>query len=175
MDNFINMKQSDIIVLKEKIWSDNNFKCPVLNKEVPLNKMVLDHAHKLKSELVDIDKGTIRNSLEFRVNAICGKIENNFKRYGLDREIDLVQFLRNAADYFEKGSYKDEDGNYYVHPNEVSKPKKLKFSKNCYNKLIKKMFQANKKLPDYPKNGVLTKSFEKLFIKYNIEIEYLKG
>jgi hypothetical protein len=170
------MKQQDIIVLKEKIWIKNNKKCPVLNKEIPLNKMVLDHAHKLKSEEPSIGKGTVRESLEFRVNGICGKIENAFKRYGLDKEIDLVSFLRNAADYFEKGSYQDEEGNYYIHPSEVQKEKKKKISKSCFSKLMAKMTLLKiKNIPDYPKNAVLTKSLEKLFIKYQIEITYLKN
>jgi hypothetical protein len=40
---YIEMKQADIKILKEKIWKQNNCKCPVLNKEIPLDKMVLDH------------------------------------------------------------------------------------------------------------------------------------
>ena len=35
---YIEMKQSDIRILKEKIWLENNKKCPVLNKEIPLEK-----------------------------------------------------------------------------------------------------------------------------------------
>lgn len=175
MSTLIEMKQSDIAVLREKIWLENSRKCPVLGKEVPSNKLSLDHAHKLKSEEPSIDKGTIRNSLEFRSNAICGKIENAFKRYGLDKEIDLIQFLRNAADYFEKGSYQDENGNYYIHPSEVKKENK-KISKSCFNKLIKEMKKdvKVKKLPEYPKNCKLNKGLEKMFLKYNVVIEYLK-
>ena len=36
--NFIEMKQSDIRPLKEKIWLQNDKKCPVLDVERPLDK-----------------------------------------------------------------------------------------------------------------------------------------
>ena len=58
--------------LKEKIWLENNKKCPILNKEIPLEKMALDHAHKTKSEEYSENKGVIRTSLDFRANAVLG-------------------------------------------------------------------------------------------------------
>jgi len=172
--NLIEMKQSDIAKLREKIWLENDKKCPVLGKEIELSKTALDHAHKLKAEEPAIDKGTIRNTLEFRCNAICGKIENAFKRFGLNKEIDIVTFLRNAANYFEKGSYSDENG-YYIHPSEVPDRRK-KLSKNSFNKLIKAQLKDPKckKPSKFPSSGYFTSALEKQFIKYNIEPEFLK-
>jgi len=177
---FIEMKQKDIKVLKEKIWLDNNKKCPVLNKEIPLEKMTLDHAHKKNDEEYDIDKGVIRTALDWRSNAILGKLENSIKRTGLIYEdgFDLPSFLRNAADYFEKGAYVDDNGCYYIHPNECPKPKKL--SKRNYNK-VKRLYekeefipkrknQKKKPMPPYPKTGKPTKAIIELFEKYQIEL-----
>ena len=140
MSKYIEMKQADIKVLKEKIWKQNDFKCPVLDREIPLDKMVLDHAHKRKDESYAPDKGTIRTALDFRVNAVLGKLENSFKRTGLMNEeyFDIGDFLRNAADYFEEGSYTENDA-YFIHPNEV--PKRKKVMKSEYNKVKKYYFK----------------------------------
>jgi hypothetical protein len=173
MNKLIEMKQKDIKPLKEKLWNLNDYKCPLLGIEIPLDKMVLDHIHKLKSEEPSEQKGTIRNALEFRANAMEGKIVNNWRRYfGADEDqhpISLPDFLRNLADYLETGAYVDEDNNYYIHPSEVEKPKKL--SKRNYNKL-KKLYDATnrrKKFPDFPKSGKLTVALKVLFEEFNIE------
>jgi len=176
--NYIEMKQSDIIKLKEKIWLSNNKKCPVLDKEIPLNKMVLDHAHKRKDEEYSETKGVIREALDFRVNSVLGRLENSLKRTGLcyDEGFDIGTFLRNAADYFDNGAYKDEDGNMYIHPKEVHKDPKV--SKCNYNKL-KKLYnneeftpkrknQIKKPMLEYPSNGKLTKGLKELFERFNI-------
>jgi len=133
------MSQNEIKNLKEKIWLKNNKRCPILQKEIPLDKMVLDHKHKLRSETPDKELGACRESLEFRANAMAGKIENIYKRYGFHKEdLSLPEMLRNIADYLENGSYKDTYDNkdlYYIHPNEV--PKRKKVSKRDMNLLIK--------------------------------------
>jgi len=171
---FIELKNKDIKILKEKLYKQNNGVCPLLGIEVPLDKTVLDHIHKLKSEEYDTDKGTIRNFLEFRANSIEGKITNNWKRlFGADistHPIDLPSFLRNLADYLEEGAY-SEDNTYYIHPTEVPKVPLLK--KSCYNKL-KKVYNSRAKFPEYPKSKKLTKKLKLLFEKYNIEINYYK-
>jgi len=177
---YIEMKQKDIRVLKEKIWLENGKKCPVLGKEIPLEKMALDHAHKRNDDEYSPTKGVIREALDFRTNAVLGKLENALKRTALSyqKDFDLPTFLRNAADYFERGAYVDEDGNMYIHPSEVHKPKKL--SKSNYNK-VKKLYnneefipkrknQKKKPFPEYPKSGKPTVSLIELFKKYQIEL-----
>lgn len=164
------LTQKDIKVLKEKLWLKNNKKCPLLNIEIPLEKTVLDHIHKLKSEEVSEQKGTIRNAIEFRANALEGKITNAWKRYfGTDETkypISLPNFLRNLADYLEKGAY-CENGIYYIHPSERQY---VTISKRQYNKLKKEYLKSGKKkkFPDYPKSGKLTKPLKKLFEEFNI-------
>jgi len=166
----IEMKQKDILTLKTKIWKENNGLCPLLNIKLPLEKCALDHIHKLINEIPSSQKGTIRNSIEFRANAMEGKITNNWKRYfGSDETnhpITLPNFLRNLADYLEKGSY--YDGNYYIHPSEVIKPEPL--SKRNYNKL-KKVYQLSgkkPKFPEYPKSKKVTKKLKLLFEEFDI-------
>ena len=166
------LSQKDIPLLKEKLWLQNNKKCPLLNIEIPLEKTVLDHVHKLKSEEPSEQKGTIRNAIEFRANAMEGKITNNWKRYFSNdtskHPISLPNFLRNLADYLEAGAY-SEDDTYYIHPTE--KPKRPNISKSNYNKL-KKLYLSSgrrKKFPEYPRSKKLTKSLQKLFIEYDIE------
>lgn len=173
------MKSSEILALKEKLWLANNKKCPLLEIEVSLDKMVLDHIHKLNSEVASEQKGTIRNALEFRANALEGKITNNWKRYfGADESkhpIDLPSFLRNLADYLERGAYEDE-GLFYIHHTEVEKDPPL--SKKNYNKLKKlydkKEFMPKRKnqkkpvFPEFPKSKKLTVALKKLFEEFEI-------
>jgi len=165
---FIEMKQKDIKPLKEKLWIRNDRKCPVLDKEVPLDKMVLDHAHKRNDEEYSEFKGVCREALEFRVNSVLGKLENSLKRTGLSSEEDfnISTFLRNAADYFEAGAYVDNEQNMYIHPNEVKRLPDV--SKRNYNKL-KKVYDKKAKFPEYPKSKKLTKKLKELFEYYNIE------
>lgn len=174
---YIELKAKDIKILKEKLHKQNDKICPLLGVPVPLDKTALDHIHKLNAESYADDKGTIRNAIEFRANAMEGKITNNWKRYfGADvtkHPTDLPTFLRNLADYLEAGAY-CEDGNYFIHPSEVPKAPKIK--KSSYNKMIKlfKEKYPKKKVPAYPKSKKLTKGLEKLYIEFNITDIYYK-
>jgi len=169
---FTEMKQQDIIKLKEKIWLKNGKRCPVLDKEIPLDKAVLDHAHKRNDEPYAPDKGTIRTSLDFRVNAVLGKLENAVKRTGLHKEedFDMVEFCRNAADYFDKGAYMEGDC-YFIHPSEV--PKRERVGKREYNKVRKYYFKIypNRKRP--PKKPTYVNDNWKQLVK-KVD-EYIKG
>ena len=175
--SYIELKSKDIRILKEKLHKQNNGVCPLLGVKVPLEKTALDHIHKLNSEAYAANKGTIRNAIEFRANAMEGKITNNWKRYYSADEskhpTDLPTFLRNLADYLEAGAY-TEDGDYYIHPSEVPKVRKVK--KSSYNNMIK-LFKAKypkKKVPAYPKSCKLTKGLGKLFSEFNITDFYYK-
>jgi hypothetical protein len=174
---YIELKQKDIKPLKEKLHKQNNGKCPLLGIEVDPSQMALDHIHKLKSEDYAPDRGTIRNAIEFRANAMEGKITNNWKRYfGADTSkhpVDLPTFLRNLADYLEAEPY-TEDGNYFIHPSEVPKTPKLK--KSAYNQLVKqfKIKYPKRKVPVYPKSKKLTKNLDKLFTEFGITDLYYK-
>lgn len=173
MNNLIQMKQKEIKELKTVLWESNDKICPLLKIAVDLDKMALDHIHKLVAEEPSEQKGTIRDAIEFRANAMEGKITNNWKRYfGADESkhpISLPDFLRNLADYLEAGAHEDAEGNYYIHPSEAPKIKKL--SKRNFNKLKKEygLSGQKKKFPDFPKSGKLTVGLKKLFEDFKIE------
>ena len=165
MKEIIQLKSNDLKPLKEKWHAEQDSICPILKKEFPLEKMCIDHLHKLKSEEPGVDgKGCARGAIEFRSNALEGKITNNFKRLGLDKEIDLPSFLRNLADYLENNHLNDDV--LYIHPTEVLREPKI--SKKNYNKL-KKLYAGKAKFPEYPSSGKLTKPLEKLFKEYDVE------
>jgi hypothetical protein len=165
------LKQADLRPLREKIWLSNDKKCPVLDKEVPFEKTVVDHAHKRKDEAYAPDKGVVREVLDFRVNSCLGRLENALKRTGLIYEegFNTGDFLRKAADYFDNGAYIDEEGYMLVHPKEVKKEPPL--SKRQYNKL-KKLYESSDrkaKFPEFPKSKKLTKKLALLFEEYSLE------
>jgi len=176
--SFIELKTKDIKKLKKQLHTQNNGICPLLGISIPMDKTVLDHIHKLKSDEYAKDKGTIRNAIEFRANLLEGKISNNWKRlFGTDETtypIDLPSFLRNLADYLEAGAFKENE-NYYIHPSEVKKAKKIK--KLSYNKMVKefKLTYPNRKVPEYPKSNKLTKTIDKFFKEFNIQNFYYKS
>ena len=88
----------------------------------------------------------------------------------------MAELLRSAADYFDKGSYIDEDGYYYIHPNEVKREPKV--SKRNYNKLArlykleefipKRKNQKKKPMIEFPKSGKLTKGLKEMFDRFGI-------
>lgn len=170
MNEIIQLKSSDLKPLKEKWHDEQKSICPILKKQITLDRTVIDHLHKLKSEEPGIDgKGCCRGAIEFRANALEGKITNNFKRLGLDKEIDLPSFLRNLADYLENNHLQDDV--LYIHPQEVKKEAKLK--KSSYNKL-KNIYNLKAKFPEYPKTCKLTKKISELFRFYNLDPEFYK-
>lgn len=160
------MKSTDIKKLKEILHEENAGVCPLLNIEVSIDKMVIDHIHKLKSESPSEQKGTVRNAIEFRANAMEGKITNNWKRYfGADESkhpISLPDFLRNLANYLEKGAYINKEGDYFIHPSEVVKEPKL--GKRDFNKISKLYSEKypKKKPLEFPKSGKWTKQLLEL-------------
>ncbi len=134
-------------------------------KKYDISEMTLDHFHGLKSELPDESgKGLCRGVLHKQANSIEGKITNAFKRYGGDKHIDLISFLRNLADYLESNKIHTDEK--WIHPTE--EPKNPKLMKSSYNKLVKAI-SGKQKVPPY--NGKLTKQLEKLYEKYGIEPE----
>lgn len=163
------LKGKDVPTLREKWWLENDKKCPIIGKEIPLSETVLDHQHKLKAEEASEDgRGLCRGVLSNRANAWEGKIWNSFKRLGLGKYVDICTALRNLADYLESNHIQDDV--QYIHPSEA--PKRPKLKKSCYNKLIHAMKKAEDKckVPKY--TGNLTKPISKLFSKYDIEPEF---
>ncbi len=162
---FTQLEHKDIKIIRESITAEQNNICPIMNKEIEDGNHVLDHQHMTKSETRGVNgAGTIRGVLDFRSNSWEGKVTNSFKRSGLSKEIDLIEALRNLADYLERDSYP------LIHPNEKIKEKKL--LKRPFNK-IKKMYSKEypkRKTLTYPKSGKATVQIKELSKKYNIDI-----
>jgi len=156
------LKQKDLKALKEKWYLEIYGICPLFGKKYPIEEFSLDHYHRTKTEPPgENGKGLCRGVLQFQANSIEGKITNAFKRYGGDKEIDIVSFLRNLANYLENN--KIHTNEKWIHPSE--EPKSPKLMKSSYNKLVKAI--GNKqKIPPY--NVKLTKELQKLFEKYNV-------
>ena len=58
--------------------------------KLPLSKEVLDHDH---------STGAVRATLHSGCNALLGKVENNYKRYGV---VNLAAFLNGVAAYLQR-------------------------------------------------------------------------
>lgn len=161
------LKSKDIKPLREKLHKEQDFICPVCEQKTPLSETTLDHQHKLFKDqpLGENGAGLIRGVLCKQCNSVEGKIFNSLRRMGMHKkDISFSEILRNLADYLER------DNLPLVHPTEI--PKEPKIKKTCYNKLKK---VCTVKMPAYPKSGKLTKELEKLFIRFNVDIEYLKS
>lgn len=162
------LKTKDIKSFREKLYYQNNKKCPILNKEIKLEEAVLDHIHKqrITDNITEI-AGVVRNTIHKNANLFLGKIENAYKRY-IPKDIDLPTLLRNTADYIEKGAYKEE-GVVFSHPREngnsdLIKMKRIPFSKRDFNNLNKALIEDKKKPIKYKK--FLDTKIQKLLEKY---------
>lgn len=168
--DLIQLKQKDLLPLKDKLHRAQGNVCPLLGIELPLEDMVIDHKHKLKRNPAGPNgDGLVRGAIGRFANAIEGKITNNWKRTGLEyvEGTDLPTYLRNLADYLEDPPCEQ----IYIHPSEAPPIPRLK--KSCYNTLVKEV-NGRQKVPAYPRSGKMTKKLQALFEKYNIGIEYYK-
>lgn len=184
---YTQMKASDIKVLREKLHRENNYKCPILNEELPPEYMVLDHVHGTIKGKPSVETGEklIRGSIDSNINVFLGKLENSF--YGItglsNRGYHLPTILRSVADYIEK--YEDrkeypvnENNEYYIHPSEA--PKLPKITLSSYQKLCKELDKIGykNKYPNYNKtkkpSQTLTQALKKCYDLVNLEPEYYK-
>ena len=166
--SFIELKQKDIAILREHILQCNKGICPVLKDRIKEGEEVLDHNHKNKDEEYSKRRGTIRTVLDRRANILAGKIERDFIRYGLHKEYNLPNILRNIADYLEAEPF-SKNGYYFIHPKEVNK---VKITKRAYNRARKEYFLKHpgaRKFPEYRKHPgkKLLCIFKELNISYS--------
>ena len=74
------------------MWAEQGRMCALCGQPVPEDKAVLDHDHK---------DGHVRGVLHSGCNSLLGKLENNYRRYGVD---NLHLFLAGASTYLIRGS-----------------------------------------------------------------------
>lgn len=158
--------------LREAVYKLQKGICPILFTKFPIEQMVIDHKHRKKDEaLGENGAGCIRGLINRQANVLEGKFINAFYRYGLHKFTDPVTFLRNLADYLEKGTTQT------VHPLEASKERRwheAKLKRSSYKVLLKKLkeIEYKGKTPEYPKTGRLTLQLAALYKKTNLTPEY---
>lgn len=82
------LKVSEVSVIRERLAEEQGGRCAIC--QLPLSKPVLDHDHVT---------GAVRATLHHGCNALLGKVENNYKRYGV---VNLAAFLAGTAAYLQK-------------------------------------------------------------------------
>lgn len=156
MTELIHIKNSDLKSFKEEQHNKQKSKCPILKKEFPIEKMVVDHKHGRKDTPLGYNgSGLIRGVIENGVNRLEGKIQGCYTRFGLEKHISLPELLRNLADYLETPPL----GKKYIHPSEIKAVKAPKLFKRDYNLVLFFWQQISPKartIPEYPKSGLMT-------------------
>ena len=150
------LTQKQAVELRCSLLQKQNGICPICDRDV--NSPCLDHSHTKRVK----GSGLIRGVLCRSCNVLIAKMENNCVRYGIQQSI-LPSVLRRMATYLE------QDHLPFLHPSEV--PKRKKIMKSSFNALLKAMADEKKK-PEFPKSGFLTKQLEALFTKFNIEPKF---
>ncbi len=164
-NNLYQLKSTEIKDLRDLLLEKQNYKCAICGKDLRNEDLIaLDHQHKNKKtdpNGVNGD-GLIRGVLCSACNCSEGKIWNATKRYQSAKTVqDRIKFLQLLILYYKKTPLN------IIHPSE--KEKEQKVSKAQYNKLKKIILNEGKKIPDYPKSGILTVKLKELFLKYSID------
>ena len=171
MSEYIQIKQKHLSALRLVIYNKQKGVCPILKQIIPFEDTVVDHKHGKKTIKTGHEgKGLIRGVIQSQVNALEGKIYNNYLRLGLKKYSDLPTLLRNIADYIEN----PPEGYIYAHPSEIPKAKKVNM--HCYRKLLKIFRQQypKRRLPRLSQKGTITVELTKYFEEFDIEIIYRK-
>lgn len=93
------LKASEVATVRERLAAAQGGRCAIC--QLPLTKPVLDHNH---------STGAVRATLHNGCNALLGKIENNYKRYGV---VNLSAFLQGTAAYLQRHTTNHTG---YLHP-----------------------------------------------------------
>ena len=168
MKNYQSLSQSKLKEYRLKKLKENNI-CPILGIELTEETAVIDHKHRQRKtdEINEENGGLIRGVINRFANAFLGKIENNYRRYGLHKYISLPELLRRLADYIENPPLYHEK---LIHPTEKLPEKKLskrefkKFKEYLINKYPNR--KSLKKLEYFSK---IPKKFQKDYEEYNKE------
>ena len=84
------LKTTEVSKTREELREAQGKLCALCSTPVSADQAVLDHDH---------STGAIRGTLHRGCNALLGKIENNYKRYGV---YNLAAFLGGVARYLQK-------------------------------------------------------------------------
>ena len=159
------ISQSKLREYRLKKLKENNI-CPILKIELTEETSVVDHKHRSKKsdEINEENGGLIRGVINRFINSYLGKIENNYKRYGLHKYISLPDLLRNIADYIENPPlYKDK----LIHPTEKIPEKKIgKREFNNFKKFLVNKYPNRKSLEKLEYFSKIPKRFKEDYEEY---------
>ena len=95
-----------------KLYNDQKGLCAILKTPIPFEKLVMDHKHKLKTQIPGPrGRGLIRGLIDFRTNSLEGIFLRKFKKSGLLGEIEFTDYLRSLADFIDNPPCKQ----IYIH------------------------------------------------------------
>jgi len=160
------LKKSEIKQYRNELYKKQGNKCDILQIDIPEEKRVLDHIH--SEHKYYKETGYIRGVIHSDLNVLLGKIENQWNRTSkeLKEQFELDEILILLANYIKKHKNKKDK---IIHPREYKEPKIMK---SKYNKL-KKLFlekYPNKKFPDFPKSGKMTKQLLNISKEFNFNL-----
>lgn len=84
------LKVSEIATVRLQLLQKNSMRCALCSLPCSTEQAVLDHCH---------SSGLVRDTLHRSCNALLGKVENNFKRYGVS---NLSAFLHGCVAYLQR-------------------------------------------------------------------------
>jgi hypothetical protein len=84
------LKTTEVGPTREALRAEQGNLCALCSTPVSADQAVLDHEH---------TTGAIRGTLHRGCNALLGKVENNYKRYGV---YNLAAFMGGLARYLQK-------------------------------------------------------------------------
>lgn len=97
------LKHSEVASVRLNLLAKQGGKCAICKQRCTPDKAVLDHCH---------TSGHIRSVLHRGCNALLGKIENNYKRYGI-AEIELAGLAAGAYQYMRQHTVPQTE---WLHP-----------------------------------------------------------
>jgi hypothetical protein len=101
------LKLSEVAVVRERLIIQQGGRCALC--QLPITKPVLDHDH---------TTGAVRSALHNGCNALLGKVENNYKRYGI---VNLAAFANGIAPYLQRHSINQTGLTHPTHKTEDEK------------------------------------------------------
>lgn len=125
------LKYSQVAPYRKDLLGKQGGTCALCSLPITAGKDVLDHDH---------TEGHIRGVLHSGCNSLLGKLENNYKRYGVP---DLRLFLAGAPQYLTKGSRIPLDQRV-LHPTFKTDEEK----RQARNEAARKRRAAQKKAPE---------------------------
>lgn len=121
----VRLKTTQVSAAREKLSDKQGKRCAICGLVMASNSEVLDHDHAT---------GAVRATLHRGCNALLGKIENNYKRYGV---ANLEAFVNGVAAYLQLHTT-NQTG--WLHPTH-----KTEDEKRLRRNLLARKARANKK------------------------------